>query len=111
MPFGNMSTDIRQALTTNAQIVAGYGTFLGFDWFNASAATAWVFVYDTATTPTVGSTTGLIYQKGLPAGAGSNEVFPAGGRAFQLGLWIGVSSSATTSGTPGTGLTLTTMFS
>lgn len=111
MPAGNMSTDIRQALTTNAQIVAGPGVFLGFDWFNASAATAWVFVYDTASTPTVGSTSSLIYQKGIPAGAGSNEVFPAGGRAFQLGLWIGVSSAATSSSAPGTGLTLTTMFS
>lgn len=111
MPFGNMSTDIRQALTTNAQIVAGYGTFLGFDWFNASAAVAYVFVYDTASTPTVGSTTGLIYQKGLPAGAGSNEVFPAGGRAFQLGLWIAVSSSPNSSSAPDTGLVLTTMFS
>lgn len=111
MPSGNMNTDVRQAITTNAQIVAGAGRFMGFDWFNASAAVAYVYVYDTATTPTVGNLGNLIYEKGLPAGAGSNEVFPAGGRAFQLGLWIGVSSLPSGSSAPGTGLVLTTFFS
>lgn len=106
-----MNTDVRQALTTNAQIIVGPGTFLGFDWFNPDAATSYIFVYDTATSPTIGNLPGLLYEKGLPAGAGSNEVFPAGGRAFQNGLWIAVSTSPTTGSAPGTGLVLTTMFS
>lgn len=106
---GPTSTNVQQALTSSAVIKTQGGALYGFDWFNPNAGTAYVFIYDSATAPTIGSTTGLIYEKGIPAGAGSNFSFSVGIKSVN-GLYIAVSSSPNSSSAPGTGLVLTTFY-
>ena len=107
---GGCLSNVQQALTTSVNIKASAGQVYGFDWFNPNAVTVYVFIYNTATTPgTIGATTVLLYQKGLPAGAGSNEFFDLG-IAFGTGIAIAVSTSPTSSAAPSTGLVLTTLY-
>jgi hypothetical protein len=103
-------SNVQQALTTSINIKASAGSFYGFDWFNPNAVTVYIFIYNTATTPgTIGATTVLIYQKGLPAGAGSNIEFPMG-IPCSAGIAIAVSTSPTSAAAPSTGLVLTTLY-
>jgi hypothetical protein len=105
-----MSSAVSQALTTSVNIKSSAGTVYGFDYFNPNAVPVYVFLYNTTTTPgTIGATTVLLFQKGLPAGAGSNVSFP-NGLAFSTGIAIAVSTSPTSSAAPSTGLVLTTLY-
>jgi hypothetical protein len=107
---GGLSSAVSQALTTSTNIKATAGQFYGFDWFNPNAVTVYIFVYNTTTlAPAIGGTTNLVYQKGLPAGAGSNWLNDFG-IPCSNGITIAVSTSATSTGTPGTGLVLTTLY-
>jgi hypothetical protein len=107
---GGCLSNVQQALTTSVNIKGTAGQVYGFDWFNPNAVTVYVFIYNTTTTPgTIGATTVLLYQKGLPAGAGSNEFFNIG-LAFSTGIAIAVSTSPTSSAAPSTGLVLTTLY-
>jgi hypothetical protein len=106
---GGYSTNVQQALTTFTNVKNAAGQFYGFDWYNTTAATAYVFIYNTTGTPTIGSTTNLIYQKGIPAGAGSNVEFSLG-IPCSAGITIAVSTSATSSTAPSPGLVLTTLY-
>src|ERR1035437_180915 len=107
---GGCLANVQQALTTSVNIKGTAGQVYGFDWFNPNALSVYVFIYNTATTPgTIGATTVLLYQKGLPAGAGSNEFFNIG-LAFGTGIAIAVSTSPTSSAAPSTGLVLTTLY-
>ena len=107
---GGLSGNVQQSLTTSAIVKASAGQFYGFDWFNPNAVTVYVFVYNTTTSGNaIGSATNLIYQKGLPAGAGSNWLNDFG-VPCSSGIVISVSTSATSTGTPGTGLVLTTLY-
>jgi hypothetical protein len=107
---GGLSSAVAQALTTSVQVKGSAGQFYGFDWFNPNSYTVYVFVYNTTTTtPTIGGTTNLIYQKGLPAGAGSNWQTDFG-IPCSNGICISVSTVANSTGAPSTGLVLTTLY-
>lgn len=101
--------DVQQALTTSASIKAGQGTVRAFDWYNPNSSAIYVFLYDSTTAPTPGSKSGLVYQKGLPAGAGSNFTIP-GDIYFDNGIWIAVSTLPAGNTAPSTGAVLTTVF-
>lgn len=106
---GGVSTHVEQALTTEAEVKASPGQFYGFDWFNPNAVPVYVFIYNTTSAPSIGSTANLIYQKGIPAGAGSNQEFKLG-IPCSTGIFIAVSTSPTSAAAPGTGLILTTLY-
>jgi hypothetical protein len=106
---GGVSANVQQALTSDAQVKASAGQLYGFDWFNPNSGTVYIFVYNTTSAPTIGSTTNLIYQKGLPAGAGANIEFEFG-IPCSSGIYVAVSTSPTSSAAPSTGLVLTTLY-
>ncbi len=106
---GGWSSNVQQALTTSAQVKASAGSFGGFDWGNPNSVPVYVFVYNTTSAPTIGSTTNLIYEKMIPANAGSNQEFGLGIPASS-GIYVAVSTSATSSAAPSTGLVLTTLY-
>jgi hypothetical protein len=106
---GGVSANVQQALTTSASVKGSAGQLYGFDWFNPNSGTVYVFIYNATSAPTIGSTTNLIYQKGIPAGAGSNVEFQFG-IPCGTGIYIAVSTSPTSSAAPSTGLVLTTLY-
>lgn len=106
---GGCLTDVQQALTISAQVKPSAGQFYGFDWFNPNSVTVYVFIYDTTSAPSIGSTTNLIYQKGIPAGESSNQFFDLG-ISTSNGIYVAASTSPTSSAAPSTGLVLTTLY-
>jgi hypothetical protein len=66
--------------------------------------------YNTATTPgTIGSTTNLILEIMIPAGASTSVGFE-NGIAFSSGIAVAVATTATGNTAPATGLTITTIY-
>src|ERR1700693_3718051 len=61
-----LTPDIRQALTTSAQIKSTAGKVYGFSVYNPANATVYIFYYNQTTSPTIGSTLNLLYQTALP---------------------------------------------
>ena len=107
---GGLSSNVQQAITTSAIVKASAGQFYGFDWYNPNAYAVYVFVYNTTTSAAaIGAATNLIYQKGIPAGAGSNWMCDFG-LPCSSGIVISVSTVANSTGAPATGLVLTTLY-
>ena len=78
--------------------------------YNLNAGTVYIFWYNTTTTPgTIGSTTNLIYQIGIATGSAAH-ISLDNGIAFSSGIAVAVSTSATSSAAPGTGLVITTLY-
>jgi hypothetical protein len=100
---------VQQALVNTAiTIKASAGQLGGYSIFNPDTVVEYVFFYNAAS-PTVGSTTNLLYQIGIPAGAAANVEFGKG-IAFGTGIYLAASSSATSSVAPTTGLVVTTLY-
>jgi hypothetical protein len=106
---GGWSTVVNQAVTNSAATVkSSAGQLGGYIIFNPSAATAWVFFYNNSS-PTIGSTTNLIAQVGVPAGGGAHIEFGQG-MAFSAGIYMAASAAATSSSAPATALQVTAMY-
>lgn len=103
------NTNVQQALTTSAQVKTVAGGLFGYAVYNPNASAVWVEWYDTKTAPTLGSTTNLIFQVAVPAGATLNVEF-ANGINFNAGIYVGVATTATGATAPATGLTVTTVY-
>lgn len=107
------STEVEQALTTSVLVKSSPGKFTGFDWGNPNPNVVYIFVYDTTSAPAIGSKTNLVYQKMLPANAGSHLEI-AGGVRCSSGIYVAVSTSPSGTGSPPTppaiGVVLTTMY-
>jgi len=98
-------------LTTTINIKSSAGQLYGYTVSNPNATVAYVEFYNTATTPgTIGSTTNLILEVMVPAGASGNVEF-TNGIAFSAGIAVAVATTATGNTAPGTGLTITTIYS
>jgi hypothetical protein len=106
---GGLLSNVQQALTTSAQIKASTGQKYGYLITNPNAVTVYVFYYNTTSAPTIGSTTNLVDQIGIPAGSAANLMHTIG-LAFSTGIYVAVSTSATSSAAPSTGLTITTYY-
>lgn len=107
--FGT-STNVQQALTSSAQVKASAGQLYGYAIGNPNASTAvYVFFYNTTSAPTIGSTTNLQYEIMIPGGGAANVFFDSG-IAFSSGIYVAVSTSATSSAAPGTGLVITSIY-
>ena len=97
--------------TTTVQTVKGTaGTLGGYYFFNGSAATAYVQIFDvaSATTVTLGTTVPDL-TIGIPAGAACNVEF-SNGVLFSLGMKLACTTTATGSGAPATGLDLNVYY-
>jgi hypothetical protein len=105
---GNYS-NVQQALTTSAQVKTVLGNFYGYAIYNPNASAVWVTYYNQTTVPTIGSTTNLIFEVGIPAGSTINVSFDDG-IVFSSGLYVAVATSATGSTAPSTGVTITTTY-
>lgn len=103
------STNVQQALTTSALVKSINGEFFGYAVYNPNASAVWVDWYNTKTAPTLGSTTNLLFQVAVPAGATVNVEF-SNGIDFNTGIYVGVATTATGSTAPATGLTITTVY-
>jgi hypothetical protein len=103
------STNVQQAITTSALVKAVNGEFFGYAVYNPNAAAVWVEWYNTKTAPTLGSTTNLLFQVAVPAGATVNVEF-GNGIDFNTGIYVGVATTATGAVAPATGLTITTVY-
>lgn len=107
---GGCSTAVSQALTTSINVKSTPGQLYGYTIYNPNASTVYIFWYNTATTPgTIGSTTNLLYQIGIPTGSAAHISLDYG-VVFSTGIAVAVSTSATSSSAPGTGLVITTLF-
>jgi hypothetical protein len=106
---GGDSTNVQQALTTSAQVKSSAGQVMGYAISNPNAATTWFFYYNTTSAPTIGSTTNLIFEVGIPAGGTANVEW-ANGIPASSGIYVAVATTATGNTAPGTGLTITTMY-
>lgn len=106
---GGVSANVQQALTSSALVKGSAGQKYGYEIFNPNIATVYVFFYNTTSAPTIGSTTNLITQMGIPAGSGAvfNHTI---GIAFSTGIYVAVSTSATSAAAPSTGITITTLY-
>lgn len=109
MTTGGISTHVEQALTASAQVKSSAGLKYGYEVFNPNSVTVYVFFYNTTSAPTIGSTTNLITQMGIPAGSGAvfNHTI---GITFSTGIYVAVSTSATSAAAPSTGLVITTLY-
>lgn len=105
---GNYSS-VQQALTTSAQIKTVLGNLYGYAIYNPNASAVWVMYYNQTTAPTIGSTTNLIFEVGIPAGTTIN-LSSTDGIVFSSGLYVAVATTATGSTAPGTGVTITTIY-
>ena len=106
---GGWSATVNQALSNSSSTVKGSaGQLGGYTIFNPSVATAYVFFYN-ASGPTIGSTTNLLLQVGIPAGGGAHIEFTQG-IAFGTGIYIAASSAVTSSAAPSTALVVTTLY-
>ena len=103
------NTNVQQALTTSALVKPINAEFFGYAVYNPNAAAVWVSWYNTKTAPTIGSTTNLLFQVAVPAGATLNIEF-TNGIDFNTGLYVAVATTATGSTAPATGLTITTVY-
>lgn len=107
---GGCSTAVSQALTSSVNVKASAGQLYGYTIYNPNAGTVYIFWYNTTTTPgTIGSTTNLIYQIGIATGSAAH-ISLDNGIAFSSGIAVAVSTSATSSAAPGTGLVITTLY-
>jgi hypothetical protein len=106
---GGTSTSVQQAITTSAQVKSSAGQIYGYRITNTNTSTVYVFWYNTTSAPTIGSTTNLIDQMGIPAGASANDTFSCG-IACSSGIYVAVSTSPTGSAAPSTGLTVSTLY-
>jgi hypothetical protein len=114
LPFvasgAGLSTAVSQALTTTINVKASAGQLYGYAYSNPNSAVAYVEFYNTATTPgTIGSTTNLIYEMMIPAGAAANIALPIP-IYCSAGIAVAVATTATGSTAPTTGLTITTFY-
>lgn len=94
---------------TVANVKASAGNVYGFNIFNPAAATTYLQFYNTAGTPTLG--TSVIWSVGVAAGANVNV--PVGPFALwnaSTGIGIGASTTATSSGTPATAPVVTVFY-
>ena len=106
---GGWSTNVQQALSNTAVTVkSSAGQLGGYSITNTNTGFVYVFFYNAAS-PTVGSTTNLLFQIGIPASGAANVEFAAG-IAFSSGIYIAASTSATSSSAPSTGVTVTTLY-
>lgn len=107
---GGLSTNVQQALTTSAQVKSTAGQLYGYKIGNTNASTVcYVFFYNTTSAPTIGSTTNLIDQLMIPGGSAA-VWSDSNGIAFSSGIYVAVSTSATGSSAPGTGLVITSLY-
>ena len=107
---GGYASAVSQALTTSINVKASAGQLFGYAISNPNAYTIWLMYYNTATTPgTIGATTVLLFEVGIPAGSSANVEF-ANGLAFSSGIAVAVTqTSASSSSAPG-GVTVTTLY-
>ncbi len=107
---GGCLTNVQQALTTSVNVKATAGQLYGYTISNPNTSVAYVEYYNTTTTPgTIGSTTNLILEVMLPAGATANVFFDTG-VSFSSGIAVAVATTATGSVAPSIGLTITTIY-
>jgi len=102
------STGIAAALTV-ANIKASAGSVYGMSIANLTASTVYIQFYNTAGTPTLG--TSVIWFVAVPASG--TLTIPAGSIAlanFATGIGIGASTTATSTGTPGTAPAVTIFY-
>jgi len=106
---GGWSSSVTQAMTDTAVTVkSSAGQLGGYIIFNPSVATCWVFFYNVAS-PSIGSTTSLLAQVGVPAGGGAHIEFGQG-IAFSTGIYAATSSSSTSAVAPATALQVTVLY-
>jgi hypothetical protein len=106
---GGWSSIVAQALSNVAVTVKSTaGQLGGYSIFNPNSATEYVFFYNTASS-TIGSTSNLLYQIGIPGGAAANVEFGKG-IAFSTCIYVAASSSPTSSVAPTAGLIVTTLY-
>lgn len=87
------------AASTNATSVAAGGRVLhAYDFFNGTASTVYVKLYNKATAPTVGTDTPLL-TVGVSAGQGAALPLPRGAGGFPLGLALAVTANPAASDT------------
>lgn len=107
---GGCSSAVSQALTTTINVKSTAGQLYGYMVSNTNAAVVYLMYYNTTTTPgTIGSTTNLLMEIGIPAGSAANVSFD-NGIAFSSGIAVAVATTATGNTAPGTGLTITTIY-
>jgi len=106
---GGVSTNVQQSLTSSALVKGSAGQKYGYEVYNPNASAVYVFFYNTTSAPTIGSTTNLLTQMGIPSLSGAifNHTI---GIPFSTGIYVAVSTSPTSAAAPGSGLTITTLY-
>ncbi len=103
------SSNIQQSLTTSAQVADVGGVFFAYSAFNPNSTTCFVEWYNSTEPPTIGSTTGLIFEVAVPAGATITGEL-GGGINFSSGLFVAVATSPNGSAAPAVGLTVASVY-
>lgn len=106
---GGCPTSVAQGLTSSASVKGSPGQLYGYAIYNSNASAVYVFWYNTTSGPTVGSSTNLGYEIGIPAGAAANVAFPQG-IPFSTGIYVAVSTGATGATGPGSPVTITSVY-
>jgi hypothetical protein len=106
---GGLSTAVQQALTSSASVKSSGGQLYGYGVFNPNTSTVYMFWYNTTSVPSIGSTTNLVFEIGIPAGAAANVSFD-NGIVFLAGIYVAVSTSATVAVAPSTGVVITSLY-
>jgi hypothetical protein len=105
----NATTMFFNGAPTVANVKASAGNVYGFSVHNPAAATTFLQFYNTAGTPTLG--TSVIWSVGVPAGQTVTQpVGPVSIWQASTGIGIGASTTATSTGTPGTAPVVTIFY-